>query len=106
VFGGSGGIDEARTMAFTTLVLAQLFNCFNARSDRRSALQHLLTNRWLSAAIALSLCFRLQSYSPVSQQRLRRHAARPPRVRDLPLGGQRRAVGRRSKKLRARLLPR
>ena len=24
----------ARTMAFTTLVLAQLFNCFNARSDR------------------------------------------------------------------------
>ena len=54
VFGGSGGLDEARTMAFTTLVLAQLFNSFNARSDRRSALQHLLTNRWLWAAITLS----------------------------------------------------
>ena len=34
VLGGSGDIVEARTMAFTTLVLAQLFNCFNARSDR------------------------------------------------------------------------
>jgi magnesium-transporting ATPase (P-type) len=52
--GGSGDIDEARTMAFTTLVLAQLFNCFNARSDRDSAFRHLFTNRWLWGAIALS----------------------------------------------------
>jgi Ca2+-transporting ATPase len=37
------------------LVLAQLFNCFNARSDRVSAFHHLFTNRWLWAAIALSL---------------------------------------------------
>ena len=55
VLGGSGEIDEARTMAFTTLVLAQLFNCFNARSDRTSAFHHLFTNRWLWGAIALSL---------------------------------------------------
>ena len=41
-------------MAFTTLVLAQLFNCFNARSDRRSAFHRLFTNRWLWGAIALS----------------------------------------------------
>jgi P-type Ca2+ transporter type 2C len=54
LIGGSGDIDEARTMAFTTLVLAQLFNCFNARSDRRSAFTHLFTNRWLWGAIALS----------------------------------------------------
>ncbi|HEU0336947.1 MAG TPA: cation-translocating P-type ATPase [Gaiellaceae bacterium] len=53
--GGSGDIDEARTMAFTTLVLAQLFNCFNARSDRTSAFSHLFTNRWLWGAIGLSL---------------------------------------------------
>jgi P-type Ca2+ transporter type 2C len=53
--GGSGGIDEARTMAFTTLVIAQLFNCLNARSDRDSAFSRLFTNRWLWAAIALSL---------------------------------------------------
>ena len=52
--GGEGDIDEARTMAFTTLVVAQLFNCFNARSDRVSAFHHLFTNRWLWGAIALS----------------------------------------------------
>ena len=42
-------------MAFTTLVLAQLFNCFNARSNRVSAFHHLFTNRWLWGAIALSV---------------------------------------------------
>jgi len=54
LLGGSGDIVEARTMAFTTLVLAQLFNCFNARSDRASALPRLFTNRVLWGAIALS----------------------------------------------------
>ncbi|MGE3686877.1 MAG: cation-translocating P-type ATPase [Acidimicrobiia bacterium] len=54
VLGGSGGIVEARTMAFTTLVFAQLFNVFNARSDRASAFHHLFTNRLLWGAIALS----------------------------------------------------
>jgi P-type Ca2+ transporter type 2C len=53
--GGSGDIEEARTVAFTTLVLAQLFNCFNARSDRTSAFNHLFTNRLLWAAIAFSV---------------------------------------------------
>ena len=42
-------------MAFTTLVFAQLFNCFNARSDRTSAFHHLFTNRWLWGAIAVSV---------------------------------------------------
>jgi Ca2+-transporting ATPase len=55
LLGGSGDIDEARTMAFTTLVLAQLFNCFNARSDRTSAFRNLFVNRWLWGAIALSV---------------------------------------------------
>jgi magnesium-transporting ATPase (P-type) len=55
LLGGSGGIDEARTMAFTTLVFAQLFNCFNARSDRTSAFSHLFTNRLLWGAIAISV---------------------------------------------------
>jgi Ca2+-transporting ATPase len=57
--GGSGSVDEARTMAFTTLVLAQLFNCFNARSDRTTALRGLFTNRWLWGAIALSLALQI-----------------------------------------------
>ena len=56
---GSGDIVEARTMAFTTLVLAQLFNCFNARSDRTSAFRHLFTNRWLWGAIALSVALQI-----------------------------------------------
>jgi P-type Ca2+ transporter type 2C len=56
---GSHGITEARTMAFTTLVLAQLFNCFNARSDRESAFRHLFTNRILWAAVALSLLLQI-----------------------------------------------
>jgi len=53
--GDTGSIDEARTMAFTTLVLAQLFNCFNARSDRTSAFERMFTNRLLWLAIAASL---------------------------------------------------
>jgi P-type Ca2+ transporter type 2C len=57
--GGSGNVDEARTMAFTTLVLAQLFNCFNARSDRTTALRRLFTNGWLWGAIALSLALQI-----------------------------------------------
>ncbi len=57
--GGGGGIFEARTMAFTTLVLAQLFNCFNARSDRTSAFHALFTNRLLWAAIGLSLALQV-----------------------------------------------
>ena len=56
---GSGNLVEARTMAFTTLVLAQLFNCFNARSDRTSAFHRLFTNRFLWGAIALSALFQV-----------------------------------------------
>jgi potassium/sodium efflux P-type ATPase len=59
VLGGSGDIVEARTMAFTTLVLAQLFNCFNARSDRASAFRHPFSNRLLWGAIAASLVLQI-----------------------------------------------
>ena len=52
--GGDGDIDEARTMAFTTLVLAQLFNCFNTRSPRESAFRGMFTNRLLWSAVAFS----------------------------------------------------
>jgi P-type Ca2+ transporter type 2C len=59
LIGNSGDIEEARTMAFTTLVLAQLFNCFNARSDRTSAFHRLFTNRWLWGAIAVSVVLQI-----------------------------------------------
>ena len=52
---GEGTLAEARTMAFTTLVLAQLFNVFNARSDQVSAFHGLFTNRILWGAIGLSV---------------------------------------------------
>ncbi|MGH2526914.1 MAG: cation-translocating P-type ATPase, partial [Actinomycetota bacterium] len=51
---GSGTLRHARTLAFTTLVLSQLFNCFNARSERVSAFHHLFANRLLWGAIGLS----------------------------------------------------
>ncbi len=56
---GRHGITEARTMAFTTLVLAQLFNCFSARPDRESAFRLLFTNRISWAAVALSLLLQI-----------------------------------------------
>jgi Ca2+-transporting ATPase len=52
---GSQSLDMARTAGFTVLVLAQLFNCFNARSETTSAFRHLFVNRWLWGAIALSV---------------------------------------------------
>jgi Ca2+-transporting ATPase len=66
---GSMSLRHGQTLAFTTLVLFQLFNLFNARSDRESALRGLLVNRWLWAAIALSLALQLLVvYTPVLQR--------------------------------------
>jgi magnesium-transporting ATPase (P-type) len=59
IVGDGGGVAEARTMAFTTLVLAQLWNCLNARSDRTSAFHGLFTNPWLWAALAVSLAMQV-----------------------------------------------
>ncbi|QCU77310.1 cation-translocating P-type ATPase [Citricoccus sp. SGAir0253] len=52
---GTGTVEQARTAAFTTLVLAQLFNALNARSGTASARHGLFTNRWLWAAIGAGL---------------------------------------------------
>jgi Ca2+-transporting ATPase len=52
---GSGTLEYAQTMAFTTLTMFQLCNVFNARSDERSAFTDLLANSWLWAAVGLSL---------------------------------------------------
>ncbi len=52
---GTHDLATARTAAFTTLVLAQLFNAFNARSEATSAFRHLFVNPWLWGAIALSV---------------------------------------------------
>jgi Ca2+-transporting ATPase len=66
---GAGSIRYAQTMAFTTLMLFQLFNVFNARSDERSAFIGLFSNRWLWLAVALSLLLHAGViYIPVMQQ--------------------------------------
>jgi len=66
---GSGNMRHAQTMAFTTLMLFQTFNVFNARSDERSAFAELFTNRWLWGAVLLSLALQLAViYTPFLQQ--------------------------------------
>jgi Ca2+-transporting ATPase len=46
---------HARTMAFTTLMMFQLFNVYNCRSNWRSAFSGFFENKWLLAAVGLSL---------------------------------------------------
>jgi Ca2+-transporting ATPase len=46
---------HARTMAFTTLMMYQLFDVYNCRSRRRSAFNGFFENKWLLVAIAFAL---------------------------------------------------
>ena len=48
-------LETARTAGFTTLVLAQLFNTVNSRSESVSAFRNLFVNRWLWGSIALGV---------------------------------------------------
>ncbi|MEE0654035.1 cation-translocating P-type ATPase [uncultured Bifidobacterium sp.] len=50
---------EARTMGFTILVFAQLFNAIAARSHLQSAFVGLFSNKWLWGAIGLSIVLQL-----------------------------------------------
>jgi Ca2+-transporting ATPase len=66
---GQGSLRHAQTMAFTTLMLFQLFNVFNARSDETSAFRGLFANRWLWAAVFLSLTLQVAVlYTPFLQK--------------------------------------
>ena len=47
-----GGLGEARTTVFATLILIELFKAFSFRSDRRSTLEAPFRNRWLNLAVA------------------------------------------------------
>jgi Ca2+-transporting ATPase len=58
----------ARTMAFTTLMMFQLFNVFNCRSVWRSAFRGLFENKWLIVAVVASLLTQvLVIYVPILQ---------------------------------------
>jgi Ca2+-transporting ATPase len=66
---GSGNMRYAQTMAFTTLMIFQLFNALNARSDDRSAFDGLFSNVWLWGAIGLAVALQVAVvYVPVLQQ--------------------------------------
>jgi len=56
---GHGELRRAQTMAFTTLVLFQMFNVLNARSDEASAFSGWRTNGWLWAAIGASVALQV-----------------------------------------------
>ncbi len=57
--GHEAQIREARTMGFTILVFAQLFNALASRSSRKSAFQGLFGNPWLWGAIGISILLQL-----------------------------------------------
>ena len=66
---GSGSIAYGRCMAFTTLILFQMFNVFSARSDTRSAFSQLFHNPWLWGSVAVSVALQLVVvYAPFLQQ--------------------------------------
>jgi Ca2+-transporting ATPase len=67
--GGTGTIDYAHTLAFTTLVFFQLFNVFNARFDDRSAFYALGSNPWLWLAVLVSTALQVAViYTPFLQR--------------------------------------
>jgi len=55
VITGTGTLAYGHTMTFTTLVLFQIVNVVNARSDDESAFAHLFTNAWLWGAMGTSV---------------------------------------------------
>ena len=66
---GSGDINYAHTMAFTTLVFFSLFTVFNARSDEESAFKDLFANKFLWGAVLLSLLLQIAViYTPFLQK--------------------------------------
>jgi Ca2+-transporting ATPase len=66
---GAGSLRYAQTMAFTTLIMFQLLNVFNARSDEESAFRGLFTNPWLWGAVVLSVLLQIVVlYTPFLQR--------------------------------------
>lgn len=66
---GAGTLAYGQTMAFTTLVMFQLFNVLNARSDERSAFHRPFGNPWIWLAVILSLLLQAAVvYAPFLQK--------------------------------------
>ncbi|MEE6283297.1 cation-translocating P-type ATPase [Georgenia sp. MJ170] len=56
---GNDNLEVARTAGFTTLVVAQLFNALNSRSETTSAFHRLFVNPWLWAALAAAFVLQI-----------------------------------------------
>ena len=66
---GSGPVEYARTLAFNTLVIYQLYAVFCARSDEESVLRGLFRNAWLWLAVAAGLALQaVVIYLPALQR--------------------------------------
>ena len=63
------GLDEARTVAFCTMVCFEWFRAFNARTDEQSVFGiGILGNRWLLGSIALAVLLQMGVvYLPLMQ---------------------------------------
>jgi len=65
---GTGTLPYGQTMAFNTLMLFQVFNVLNTRSDKHSAFHRPFRNKWLLAALGLSLVLQVAViYTPFLQ---------------------------------------
>ncbi|PPL20262.1 cation-translocating P-type ATPase [Microterricola pindariensis] len=56
---GHDTLEVARTVGFTTLVFAQLFNALNARSETSSAFRKMFSNTWLWGSILLGILLQI-----------------------------------------------
>jgi Ca2+-transporting ATPase len=66
---GGGSVERARTLAFNTLVLYELYDVFCIRSDEVSAWRPLFRNAWLWLAVAAGLALQLVViHAPALQQ--------------------------------------
>ena len=71
---GHDTLAVARTAGFTTLVLTQLVNAFNSRSETTSAFRRAFFNRWLLGSVVLAVILQVpwskcRSSTPRSGQR-------------------------------------
>ncbi|MBI3043814.1 MAG: cation-translocating P-type ATPase [Betaproteobacteria bacterium] len=66
---GSGPVEYARTLAFNTLVVFELYDVFCVRSDEQSAWRPLFRNAWLWLAVAAGLLLQVAViYVPTLQR--------------------------------------
>jgi Ca2+-transporting ATPase len=66
----TSGVEQARNLAFTTLVFSQLWRAFGARSQHRVFFEvGVFNNLWLLGVVAITVCLQLSlHYLPFAQE--------------------------------------